>query len=131
MLSYDYVMNPFLKRFIIIFTVISVVTTASWFLIFSQVMDTLPDMSSKVATLYISTAERTCWSGAVGNATHDGCGSATISFVGQFGSYVAVIQKTSGDRKNLDLRIYVEDQLLAQGNTSSPYGVVSATGSNP
>lgn len=124
-------MNSSLKRFLIVFTVLTIASIAAWFFIFSTILDSMPDLSNKIAHVYITAPAKTCWSGAIGNSTRDGCGPATIDFPGEFGTYIAVIQKQGNDRGVLQVRIYVDEKLIAEGKTASPFGVVSASGSNP
>ncbi len=124
-------MTPFLKRFLIFFVLFMALMVGLFVWIFGSVMDAMPDMSAGVAEIVITANPGTCWSGSVGDASRDGCGSQTLQFSSDYGIYVAVIQKSAGDHSQLSVTLNVKGTTMDREYTNSPFGMVTVSGGNP
>jgi hypothetical protein len=124
-------MTPFLKRFLVVF-VITFLALGSLFLwVFKSVFEAMPDMSGGVAEIVIEADSATCWSGQVGDATRNGCGSRTLQLASDIGIYVAVLQKSGQDNSKLTVTLNVKGETMDREYTTSPFGVVTVSGGNP
>lgn len=68
-----------------------------------------------------------CWSGAIGNATRDGCGPAEfdITAEGTGGIYSVNAQKQGEGSEPLTLVLVINGEEVDRAETTAAYGVVS------
>lgn len=73
--------------------------------------------------IHISTSDNTlCWTGAIGGATHEGCGDTDIPVHDQLGLFSSSVQKkvTVG---TVTISIVVDGNTVASNSTSAEYGM--------
>ena len=89
-----------------------------------------PKATTARVTVFADTS--LCWSGSIGDATHEGCGRRDIDISNDLGIFVAVVQKQSDDSKALTVRITPTGGKAKESTTTAAYGVVSvsATGTD-
>lgn len=79
----------------------------------------------ETAVVRIEAAEDVCWSGAIGNATEDGCGNATFEDVdGIGGIYSANAQKQDDSPEPLTIILEVGGEVADEATTDAAFGVV-------
>jgi hypothetical protein len=78
------------------------------------------------ATVHIETSvPDLCWSGAIGGATHDGCGNADIAVHDQTGMFSSSVQKRDATGAQITISIVVDGRQVASNETSADYGLAS------
>lgn len=77
----------------------------------------------KTATVRIETDADTCWSGAIGDATQDGCGPASFEIDGTSGIFSANAQKQDDSKSPLTVILVVDGEEVDRTTTSAAYGV--------
>lgn len=69
-----------------------------------------------------------CWSGAFGDRTVEGCGSASVALEDTSGVYSANAQKQDDSAGELTLILMVGNQEVDHTSTSAAYGLASVVG---
>jgi hypothetical protein len=85
--------------------------------------------STTVATVQIDAPASLCWSGAIGDATHEGCGTTTINIDSSIGLFAATAQKQSDDKKALTISLIINGKVVDSATTTAGYGIVVVSGS--
>ena len=83
---------------------------------------------AKVATIQVEAPASLCWSGAIGDATRDGCGDATFEIDSSISIFVANAQKQSDDSRPLTLKLIIEGKVVDTATTTAAYGIATVSG---
>lgn len=85
---------------------------------------------SAPASVVVDAASDVCWQGSVGGGAElrsvDGCGPTSLEITGS--PVVAAVQKTGESAAVLRVAVVRDGVVLAEQQTSSPFGAVSVTG---
>ncbi len=81
------------------------------------------------AIIQIDAPSSLCWSGAIGDATREGCGSAAINVDSSIGIFAATAQKQSDDKQALTISLIIKGKVVDSATTTASYGVVIVSGS--
>lgn len=111
-----------MKKFAVIFFVLSIV-----FATVVIVLSIIPTAGS--ATFKVQTSSSSCWSGYLGNATVEGCGSKVVEVDSSIGIFAGNVQKQSDDGIPLTLKLEIDGKVVDQATTSAAYGIASVSGS--
>jgi hypothetical protein len=79
------------------------------------------------ARVEVIAAPSVCWSGAIGDVTHDGCGNKTLNITSDIGIFAAAVQKQGDDSNPLTVRITPTGEQSKENTTTAAYGVVTVT----
>lgn len=74
----------------------------------------------------VRTMLSTCRSGAIDNATREGCRDAIFTVSNDI-AIVAVVQKQSGDQSGLTVEVWIDGALADTATTTAAYGVVTVS----
>jgi len=85
--------------------------------------------TSTTATVSVVTDSSTCWSGAIGDSTKDGCGPATFQIDGIAGIFSANAQKQSEGPSELTLVLEIDGREVDRATTTAAYGIAQVQGS--
>ena len=111
-----------MKKFAVIFFVLSIV-----FLTIMVLLTIIPTAGS--ATFKVQVSSSSCWSGYLGNASVEGCGSKVIEVNSSTGIFAGNVQKQSDDGIPLTLKLEIDGKVVDQATTSAAYGIASVSGS--
>jgi len=85
--------------------------------------------TTSTATVSVIAGSELCWSGAIGDSTKDGCGTATFQIDGIAGIYSANAQKQSDDQGELTLVLTINGAEVDRATTFAAYGIAQVQGS--
>ena len=88
------------------------------------------DLEKKAAVVRVEAPPALCWSGAIGDATREGCGPASFDVQTAFGNVVSAnVQKKDDSARELSIIVEIDGQEKARNSTTAAYGVASVASS--
>lgn len=80
------------------------------------------------AIVRVEAPPASCWSGSIGDATQDGCGTREIPVDGVGGIYSANAQKQSEGDWSLSIILLVDGEEVDRSTTTAEYGIAQVVG---
>jgi hypothetical protein len=78
---------------------------------------------SKEATVRVEAPDGVCWSGSIGNATQDGCGTQEFPVTDELGIFSSNVQKKDDSAEPVTISIVQDGEVKESNSTSAPFGV--------
>ena len=117
-----------MKRFAIIASITFVIALGFFVLFYSFLAGSVLT-GSKNAVFRVQTDSSSCWSGFLGDASRQGCGSSEYAVTSSISIFAGSVQKQSADGMPLTLQLIIEGKLVNESTTTADYGVATASGS--